>query len=375
MLENRIKQALDKRATDHKLRRLSGTLQGIDFCSNDYLSLASSKQVHRKLQGYLENENMLGASGSRLISGDRDEWLDIERMIAQYHDADAALVFGSGYQANVGLITALALRAEVIFFDELVHASLREGIRLAGIPVFAFPHNDKDALAQHLAQSEGQALVVVESIYSMDGDEAPLAAIAECCDTHQAALIVDEAHALGVFGPKGSGIVTEQGLTNLVFARVATFGKGLGAHGAAVLGSSALMQYLCNYARTFIYTTGPAAHTWWHIKAAYEVLAKSSYEQESLQQNIKFFKANIPASIQSYFIPARGPIQSMLLSGNEKVMRIARELQEAGFAIIGIRHPSVPKGQERLRICLHAHNTVSEIKGLLHMLESLVIEN
>jgi 8-amino-7-oxononanoate synthase len=251
-------------------------------------------------------------------------------------------------------------------YDALIHASLRDGIRLAPARAYAFRHNDIAHLAERLAATTGPVWLVVESIYSMDGDEAPLAAFAELADRYGAALIVDEAHATGVYGPEGSGLVVELGLAQRVFARTITFGKALGSHGAAMLGSTELKNYLVNYSRPFIYTTGPAPHTWQQIEAAYRLLRSEQPERVArLRARVDYFRQRCAGVTPRALLPAKGPIQGVLIPGNERVVAAEAALKQAGIAVKAIRHPTVSAGAERLRICLHAFNSETEIDLLI----------
>jgi 8-amino-7-oxononanoate synthase len=200
----------------------------------------------------------------------------------------------------------------------------------------------------------------------MDGDVAPLAAYVELAERHRAALIVDEAHATGIYGPDGSGLVSELGLASRVFARTVTFGKALGSHGAAALGTDALRQYLVNFSRPFIYTTGLAPHSWHHIAAAYDLLAAEfAGRRAALQARIDYFGQSAFAAFGPTQTGGGGPIQAIFIPGNDRVVAAERALQAAGIAVKAIRHPTVPIGTERLRICLHSFNTEPEIDRLI----------
>ena len=335
---------------------------GIDFCSNDYLGLGRSAPAFN-LQGH-------GGSGSRLISGDRLEYHDLESRIAAFHQAPAALVFPSGYAANTGLLSCLPQRTDTIFYDALIHASLRDGIRLSTARSHAFRHNDLSQLEERLSRCPGPAIVVTESIFSMDGDQAPLPKLVELCQAHQAVLVVDEAHSVGLFGDRGAGLVAELGLADQVPIRVVTFGKAFGAHGAAVLGSSGLREYLINYSRPFIYSTAPGPAFWELIKSAYDRMeAEQPVRLEQLRQNIVYFREHLPVSWKGQLLEAEGPIQLLLLPGPERVVALEKVLTAAGLAVKAIRSPTVAAGQERLRICLHSYNTPNEIDQLFSALE------
>jgi len=350
------------------LRRLPVALDLVDFYSNDYLSMAQNPAVKVAIQGALDEEGVLGATGSRLISGNRKEMEVFEHFLATFHHSEKALLFNSGYAANQGLLSCMAERHDTILYDQLIHASLREGLKLSLAAHFSFRHNDLKHLEQKLQISKGQVFVVVESVYSMDGDEAPLIAMLELCEKYGAALIVDEAHATGVLGHEGRGLVAELGLEERVWARIYTFGKALGGHGAAICGPGYLIDYLINFSKPFIYTTALPWHGLAGVQAAYQEMQKG-IALENLRQNIRFFIEQIPASLRPQFIPSRSAIQSLVYPGNSAVRELAKKLQDHGFAVWPILHPTVPKGQERLRICLHSFNTEEQVLRLLEVLE------
>lgn len=357
---HKMQAALQARQAQGLLRQLPAPIgERIDFCSNDYLGFARNLRVHAPTSG--------GATGSRLISGNSELAEALEQQIATFHSAEAALLFPSGYTANIGLLPAVAGRGDTIVYDKLLHASLRDGIRLSQAKARGFAHNDLTDLVKKLKSTEGQVFVVVESVYSMDGDQAPLAEMVAICQQHDALLIVDEAHGTGVIGQRGEGLVGALGLENQVWARVHTFGKAIGSHGAAIIGSRLLKSYLLNFARSFIYATALPTHTLLSIKAAYESLANGT-EVARLQDRVRYFLANCPTHLKGAFIPSTTPIQAVICPGNTEVMQLASHLQENNFAILPIRYPTVPQGEERLRICLHSFNTNEEIDKLLKVL-------
>ena len=235
--EQYLMQKLTARKEENALRSLWVNDHLIDFCSNDYLGLAKSPSQDI---GFLSAAANWGATGSRLISGHSKAAVELEQFLAQFHQAEAALVYTSGYQANLGLLSCLTTRHDTLIYDQLIHASLREGIQLANGQAFNFRHNDLDDLRDKLERAKGRKLVIVESIYSMDGDAAPLEEMISICKSLGAELLVDEAHATGVFGNEGQGLVQALGLADQVWARVHTFGKAIGAHGAVVVGSAVL---------------------------------------------------------------------------------------------------------------------------------------
>jgi 8-amino-7-oxononanoate synthase len=270
----------------------------------------------------------------------------------------------------VGLLSCLAQRGDTIISDELIHASLVDGARLSHAGRYTFRHNDLNDLETKLKNAKGNKYVVTESVYSMDGDTAPLLEISELCDRHNANLIVDEAHALGIFGDHGKGLVQQLGLQDKVFGRVVTFGKALGCHGAAVTGSSALRQYLINFSRSFIYTTAAPIHTIAAIKCAYQMLLTTDFSFV-IKEKIKYY-TNLANTIGlNHPAPTPGAIQTLIYPGNTAAKTAAALLQSKGIDLRAILSPTVRAGQERLRICLHTYNTCEEIKQLVTELSQL----
>ena len=360
-IQDRMKQALLERQRDGLKRQLPVSMKDqVDFCSNDYLGFARDLPYPA---GY-----SAGGTGSRLISGNSDLAEEVETIVAKYHGAEAALLFPSGYSANIGLLPAVVSRKDTIVFDKLLHASLRDGIRLTQARALGFVHNDVKDLDAKLSRAEGAKWVIVESVYSMDGDEAPLEAIVAVCKLHKAYLIVDEAHGTGVLGACGEGGVCALGLEEEVWARVHTFGKAVGSHGAAVLGSALLKEYLINFSRSFIYTTALPPATLAHVKEAYEVMGRKG-AIEKLYAVVQYFLEQCPDTIKARLISSRTPIQAVLCPGNSEVNALAAHLQSKKMAVLPIRYPTVPLGEERIRVCLHAFNSNEQIDELLATLD------
>lgn len=355
MLEQQLKDMLKKKEQENALRSLSLLPNKIDFCSNDYLG-------HSKLK-WIDNDELNGASGSRLISGNHPIHEQAEKFIANYHQQEAALLFNSGYDANLGLLSCIAQKNDTIIYDSLSHASIRDGIRLSNSRSFSFKHNDREDLLSKIKQSTGQCFVVVESIYSMDGDKANLEEIEEICKSNNALLIVDEAHATGVFGEKGEGLCASIS----TFARVHTFGKSLGCHGAVVLGSATLIKYLINFSRAFIYTTAIAPNSVSTIIQSYQRMQLSQASNQ-LRENINLFIKHIK---HKNWIKSDSAIQSIIIPGNQNTKKAAKKIQEKGFDVRPILHPTVEKGKERLRICLHSFNKKEDITLLCQLLNQI----
>jgi 8-amino-7-oxononanoate synthase len=364
-----IEEALIARKSDGSLRSLAPVTGIVDLCSNDYLGLA------RRLSDYsLPGSALsgpLGATGSRLVSGTTETHEAIERYLAQFHQTPAALLFGSGYEANLGLLGCIGNRRSTILYDEYAHASMRDGIRLSHSRGYSFRHNDLDDLRRKIRQARGEVFVVVESIYSMDGDSAPLAELCDLCDEIGAFLLVDEAHATGVFGAQGEGRVQELGLSDRVFARVHTFGKALGYRGAVVVGSDILRDYLINFARSFVYSTAPDLATLAYTKKAYDLMSGANTERSALRDLVTEVRASMAQYPELTFLRSDSPIQGVVISSNGAVVEAEKALKAAGFFAKGIRSPTVPLGRERIRICLHSYNTIDQVLGLFNVLQDM----
>lgn len=373
-VEEQLSLALAKRSAEGKLRRLPDPVTGIDFSSNDYLGFARSPALKIILESLLPASKDLrtGSTGSRLLHGNSLLAEELENIIAGFHSTESALLFNSGYDANLGLLSCIADRHDTILYDELCHASIHDGIKLSRSNSWKFRHNDLNDAESKLQKAKGNIYVITESVFSMDGDFAPLTELAQLCEKYGAGLIVDEAHATGIFGNRGEGRVVELGLSKKTFARIHTFGKALGTHGAAVLGSAVLKQYLINYARSFIYTTALPDPALLSIKAAYKMLSADNVEAQKLKSNINFFdqtvaELNLPMQLNS-----KSPIQALITGGNFETRKKAEALQKAGFDVRPILSPTVAAGSERIRICLHAYNSETEIKNLLSKIASLL---
>ncbi|RWX00217.1 aminotransferase class I/II-fold pyridoxal phosphate-dependent enzyme [Flavobacterium cerinum] len=371
-----LSDKLAQRESANALRKLPVNGKRIDFSSNDYLGFSKSEIIFQDSHKYLANAGIInnGATGSRLISGNHDQYKITEDFISQFHKADSTLVFNSGYDANVGLFSSVPQKGDIILYDEYIHASIRDGIRLSNAKAYKFSHNDVDDLERLLKRAyntigENEVYIVTESVFSMDGDSPDLQKLVDLTDEYKALLIIDEAHALGVAGEKGEGLLQSKNLHDKVFARIMTFGKGLGCHGAAVLGSQQLTAYLVNFARSFIYTTGLPPHSLATILTAYKYLENHSYERKALHKIILFFTSEMKRlELTKFFIISQSAIHCAVVPGNEKVKNISSVLQQHNFDVKAILSPTVPQGQERLRFCLHAYNTPQQITTVLELL-------
>ncbi len=364
---------LATRQQDGSLRSLRVNDTLIDFSSNDYLGLARSSVLRSAIQQYESQYPSLynGATGSRLLAGQTELADDVETELAHFYQSERALIFNSGYDANIGLLACLPQKGDTLLTDELIHASMIDGARLSYASRHRFRHNDLIDLERQLRQATGQVFVAVESVYSMDGDFAPLPELCALCDRYSAALLVDEAHASGVYGPNGEGRVVELGLQDRVLARVHTFGKGLGVHGAAVVGLALLRDYLINFARSFIYTTALPPHSLLAIQEAHRLVQRDNSVRQQLAERLAYFQTQVVAQLPATrWTDSQSPIQCLLVSGNDKARRVASTGQQAGLDLRAILSPTVPIGQERIRICLHAFNTTDELDQLRMVLQT-----
>jgi len=368
--EDFLDKKLRERKEQHAFRRLRLPDGKIDLCSNDYLGIATGGLIEQALAagggpGATRPDARHGSGGSRLLAGNYPLIEETEHALAVFHAAKTGLIFNSGYDANLGLLSCLPQRGDTILYDHLSHASIRDGMRLSFARSFSFGHNDLADLEKRLATAEGNKFVVTESVFSMDGDQAPLAEMAATCQRYGAHLIVDEAHATGVVGEKGEGLVQVLGLESACLARVHTFGKAVGCHGAIVLGSSRLRDYLVNFCRSFIYTTALPASAVQAIRTAYALFPVMHKEREHLRMLIDRWQTAI---LRFERLESITPIQGVVVPGNEAVKALAERLQAEGLDIRPILYPTVPKGEERLRIVLHAFNTMEEMERLIGLL-------
>lgn len=352
---------INERKAINAFRALRLPSDKVDFHSNDYLGIVHHCLIQLKDQGLAH-----GSMGSRLLSGNDALIETVEAEIAHFHQAATGLIFNTGYDANLGLLSSVPQRGDTILYDYLCHASIRDGIRLSLAKSFSFEHNNHTDLEQKLRIATGTIFIVTESVFSMDGDLANLNELVSIAEKYHAHLIVDEAHATGVIGKMGEGLVQSCRLTDRVFARIHTFGKALGCHGAIVLGSSNLKNYLINFARSFIYSTALPPIAIAAIQASYRLFPKMVNERASIQQLIHHFNM---ASIRFEKLHSNTPIQIVIIPGNDPVKSMANQLQNAGLDVRAILYPTVPKNSERLRIILHAFNSIEELNVLIQLLQ------
>lgn len=342
----------------------------VNFCSNDYLGLAASPVLREAAQAALARHGV-GAGSAALLGGWTSAHASFAQRIAQYLQRDRALLFSSGYLANLGTLSALAGRHDEIFHDRLNHASLIDGVKLSGARSIRYRHGDVEDLARRLAQSTAKGrYIVTDGVFSMDGDCAPLPAIARLAHEHAALLVCDDAHGFGVLGG-GRGLAIEAGLSQAeVPLIVMTFGKALGVSGAAVVGPDELIEQLLQRARTFIYDTAtppliPAA-----CEAALDLLQQDAAPITRLHANIARFRhALAAAGLES---TSRTPIQPVLLGDDARALAAAAALNDAGYYVRAVRPPTVPEGTSRLRICLSAAHETAQIDGLVGALQAVL---
>lgn len=376
MLPKKLIQKIEDRKDAHALRQLGMPNNLIDFSSNDYLGFSKSEAIFNSTHQFLLDHNIKenGATGSRLLSGNHELYNTTETQLCQCHDSEAALIFNSGYDANLGFFSSVPQRGDIIFYDEYIHASIRDGIKMSDAKAYKFKHNDIENLKSRMDIErrrnayQKELYIITESVFSMDGDTPDLIALAQFSKENACHLIIDEAHAIGVCGKQGLGLAQDID----AFARIITFGKAVGCHGAAILGSQALKQYLINFSRPFIYTTGLSPHSLATLSCAYEALQKTP-EIDKLHQNISFFKSEIiRLQLKTKFIESNSAIQCCIIPNNETVKAMAKHYQNKGFDVKAILSPTVPKGKERLRFCLHSYNTKAEISQVLNLLTTFV---
>ncbi|WP_192253346.1 8-amino-7-oxononanoate synthase [Mesorhizobium silamurunense] len=356
-------------ARKDRLRTLSPRA-GLDFSSNDYLGLASSKRLGEAVAAAIARGTPVGATGSRLLRGNAPEHEELEADAATFFGADRALFFGSGYLANFALLTALPQKGDLLVLDELAHASMHEGAQAGRAQFVLAAHNDanavEDAITRWRAEGGvGRVWIAVESLYSMDGDCAPLESFVALADRHEAFLVVDEAHATGVWGPDGRGFAAAfEGRDNIVALH--TCGKALGASGALVTAPRTLCDYLVNRCRPFIYATAPSPLMAVAVREALAMLSDEPVRRIQLQERVA--SAGRQLADRCGVKPSGSQIQPFVIGDNRRTMAVAAALQARGFDIRGIRPPTVPEGTSRLRISLTLSVDEADISAMVEAL-------
>lgn len=360
-------ESLEERKKKGIIRILNQKQEGKDFYSNDYLGLSKNQEFRNLLlKTVSENPQLLcGSTGSRLISGNSSIVTETEKFIAKEHQYDSALLFPSGYNANLALFSTLPTRHDTIIVDEKIHRSVHDACKMSNARKLKFRHNDIEDLEKVLKKQNGFCYVAIESLYSMDGDIAPIQEIVKITEKYKAALIVDEAHAFGVFG---YGLVDKFQLQNSVLATVITYGKALGTHGAAILTSDLIRSYLINFASPFIFTTSAHDFLWMSIFKGYEFLNANNKLSIDLEKNIKIFRTQNLKSPSS----ENSPIQAIIIPDNHRLRSLKETLLDNGYLTYAVFSPTVKEGTERLRICLHSFNTEEEILGLTRIIKEFI---
>lgn len=355
-----------------RLRRLAPD-QGIDFASNDYLGLAASGRLADAARAALDRGVAVGSGGSRLLRGNRAEHEALEHEAATFFGSEAALFFPTGFTANSALLATLPRRGDLILADELVHASMHEGLRLTRAEARMVRHNDAHAFEQTLtdwrrAGGKGQVWIAVESLYSMDGDFAPLADLSQIAQRHDAMLLVDEAHATGICGPSGRGLSATLPSRDHIIS-LHTCGKALGAEGALLCGPQTLREFLINRARPFIFSTAPSPLTAAIVRAAMAIVRDGDDLRAALQARMAEAK-RLLTPLGAKF--GGSPILPLVLGDDARTMAVAAQAQAAGFDLRGIRPPTVPEGTSRLRIVITLNAAPDDIAALAKMLAPAV---
>jgi 8-amino-7-oxononanoate synthase len=356
-----LRRSLRMIESEHAGRVMHTGRSVIMLSSNNYLGLAAHPRVQQAAIAVIDRYG-LGAGASRLVAGSLEPLHRLEANLARLKSAEAALVFGSGYLANLGTLTALMGPGDAIFSDELNHASLIDGCRLAKAELKIYRHCDTSHLKALLEGAAGarRRLIVTDSIFSMDGDFAPLRAIVELARTFDAAIMVDEAHAVGVIGPDGAGLAAEFGLQKEIDVQMGTLSKALGAYGAYVAGSSVLIDFLINRARSFIYTTGLPPAIAAAADAAVEIMRAEPARIRRLWENAAHLRGHLEAAGFS-FLHTESPILPLLIGEAQNAVAMTRRLMERGVYAIAIRPPTVPPGTARLRITPIADHTRADL--------------
>lgn len=353
-------------------RRSLAEIHGTNLCSNDYLELSRHPELKEAVALAVRDAHQVGGTGSRLLSGHAAVWEQLEEEFAEFAGTEAALYFGSGYLANLGLLTALLKKGDLVFSDALNHASLIDGMRLCGARKVIYPHLDLNALEDELrkhANERGRKLIITESVFSMEGDIAPVTEMVKIAERHGAGVIVDEAHATGVQGASGRGIAVRDGVPQQLAAAVHTCGKALGSAGAFVCSSAVLKEHLINHARTFIFSTAMPPYMAAQIRAALGLAREMDGEREALSTKARRLAKGLrlggwdTGRTETQIIP-------LIIGENYQALSAAEHLQSQGFASRAVRPPTVPPGSARLRFSLTCGISDDELLRLENSLNS-----
>lgn len=372
-LAGRVRREFDA-LRDHAQLRTLDRLEGVNLCSNDYLGLARDSRLKQAVVEAVAKSEAMGSTGSRLLSGNAPEWERIESEFAEFAGTESALYFGSGYAANIGLLSSILGPGDVVFSDASNHASIIDGIRLSGATKSIYPHADlpflERALRDH-SQSAGAKVIVTESVFSMEGDAGPLDSLLRLAREYEAQVVVDEAHATGVLGPKGRGLAaglvpelaTEVGVTREILAVVHTCGKALGSAGAFVCCDESLKQYLVNRARTFIFSTAMPPYFAGQIRAAVKLAMEADARRAHLGEMSNLLRRELARAGVNFGLSTT-QVVPVFCGTNEAALHVAEVLRENGFAVRAIRPPTVPAGTARVRLSLTAQIREEEILRL-----------
>lgn len=362
-----LRAKLHERKETNAFRSLVLPDQSTDLSSNDYLGVVQAGKIEDWLKEHYPHAGWKhGSTGSRLLAGNCALAEALEAKLAAFHDSEDALIFNSGYDANLGLLSSVPQKNDHVIYDALAHASIRDGIRLSFAKNYNFRHNNMDDLRRKLdIPCQGERFIVTESVFSMDGDMPPMEELASIAEAYRAHLIIDEAHGIGVLGEKGEGLAQSMELHKKCFARIYTFGKAMGCHGAVIAGSSMLMDFLVNYCRSFIYTTALPEASLAAIEAAYSVVPEMQEERAGLSRLIAAWK-----KLEVPFEKLESPtaVQGIVVPGTDAVKKVELKLLEAGIQARAILSPTVPAGRERIRLVFHAFNTEDDLRHLQQVL-------
>ncbi len=356
MFPKKLENILNNRKSQGALRTMSAFDSALDFYSNDYLGLRTNAQLLEEIQKIPQD---MGSGGSRLLSGTTSRMLEIENYLANYYQTESALLYPSGFMANLGLFSCLGTKGDTLIYDQYIHASVREGIRLSSAKNFGFRHNDYKDLEKKLKNATGDIYVIIEGVYSMHGDSPSQDAILDLQKQYGFYLIVDEAHSVGILGENGKGW-TEDIPAEKILAKIITFGKAIGYHGAIIASSKELIEYLVNFSKSYIYTTAPP-------ESQFEVLYTI---HRFLDKEYPALRSSLQEVIDTYnqLMNEKG-VNPIKIIENRNLEVVHQKLLKAGIPTKIIKHPTVEKGKEIIRLCLHANHTHSELQTLIEALQ------
>ncbi|MDA1184477.1 MAG: 8-amino-7-oxononanoate synthase [Acidobacteria bacterium] len=370
-LESRVRAHL-RTLSERGLLRTLRPPSGLDLSSNDYLALSRHRAVKASMIDAVQRDGC-GSTGSRLLGGHREAFDSVERAFAAFKGTERALYFSSGYLANLAVLTSFVEPGDTVLSDRLNHASLRDGIRLSLARRVVFPHNDAGALTRRIerASGQGQVFVVTESLFSMDGDRAPLSTYADICRQTGALLIVDEAHAVGIRGQHGSGLIEESGVGRDVLVSINSAGKALGVSGAFVAGPAWAIEHMTQQARPFLFSTAPPPAVADAIQTSLTIVTDEPERRERLRLRSAFLRKRLgDAGIST---PGGDtPIVPVVIGGNHRAVEVAGALHAEGFDVRAVRPPTVPPGTARLRISVHVDIAEADLDRFANRLATLL---